>query len=102
MTEITTEIKETIEAAFREGYAAGYNNGSSDQCSFEWGSSKHSDVAKREKDTEWKDSEAFKFGIECPLCHSKNFGHGHHAGSFAVPECDYLSCYDCGHQWGHQ
>jgi len=40
--------------------------------------------------------------ILCPLCNSSDITEGHHAGSFAVPECHYKQCQTCNHQWGHE
>jgi hypothetical protein len=47
-----------LKDAFLEGYAAGYNNGTSDQSSFEFGSgSKHKNTLDRDKQQAWRDSE---------------------------------------------
>lgn len=38
----------------------------------------------------------------CPECGSDDTGHGHSDPTFALPETDYLFCYECGHQWGFE
>lgn len=38
----------------------------------------------------------------CPECGSLNVDSHHHSGSWAVPECCYMECEDCDHQWGHE
>jgi DNA-directed RNA polymerase subunit M/transcription elongation factor TFIIS len=38
----------------------------------------------------------------CPKCGSIEIGKRHHDGTFSVPECDFMHCDDCDHQWGHQ
>lgn len=37
----------------------------------------------------------------CPLCQGSNVEKVHYHGSGAIPECDFLECNDCEHQWGH-
>ena len=37
----------------------------------------------------------------CPKCHQTDLQVFHHQGSFALPECSFLVCNDCGNQWGH-
>ncbi len=93
-------LQKAIETAFREGYAAGYENGSSDQCSYEWGSgSKGRKSLEREKDQAWQDSDAIK---TCPKCGSTNTDKRHHDGSTFICETDWRQCEDCEHQWDHQ
>ncbi len=100
MTDTETAIKEAIEAAFREGYKAGYNNGSGDQCSYEWGSGSKGDKAlKKAEDQEWDDSEAVQ---TCPKCGSKNTNKRHHDGNMFMCETDWRQCDDCEHTWDHQ
>lgn len=38
----------------------------------------------------------------CPKCGSEEVSEQHHEGTFAVPECDYKQCDECGHQWDHE
>lgn len=45
-----------LEKAWREGYAAGYNNGSNDAHAYEWGSGSNKRTT-RDKDDEWNVSE---------------------------------------------
>lgn len=37
----------------------------------------------------------------CPKCRSRDVERAHHQGTFAVPECDFIRCNDCEHQWNH-
>jgi hypothetical protein len=48
------------ETIFREGYAAGYNNGGSDTSAFECGSgSKHDSARRRDENDAWEQSETY-------------------------------------------
>ena len=38
----------------------------------------------------------------CPLCGSSDVQRMHHQGDTLAPECDYLECGSCEHQWGHE
>lgn len=94
-----------VEAAFREGYKAGYNNGGSDAASYEWGGgSKHAATLLRDETSEWEQSDAKKAqDVEkCPACGSEDIGTRHRDGDFALPETDWKQCEQCDHQWGHQ
>ncbi len=37
----------------------------------------------------------------CPRCGNYDTERCHHSGTFAVPECFFTRCDDCGHQWDH-
>lgn len=41
-------------------------------------------------------------GKKCSVCGSTSIARCHSDATFAVPECDYFECEDCGHQWGHE
>lgn len=56
MNEIVTQI----EKAWREGYSAGYHNGSNDASHYEWGGGSNKST-ERDKNEEWNDSEAKEF-----------------------------------------
>ena len=42
-----------------------------------------------------------EFLPECPKCESGNTSREKFSGSGAIPECTYLLCADCNHQWDH-
>ncbi len=52
-------------------------------------------------DEEWKWFNPLSHICKCPQCGSEEIGPVHHEGSFAVPECNFMRCLDCSHQWGH-
>ena len=55
------------EAAFREGYLAGYVQGGDDQSKYEWGGGlTHRNVRKRDETQAWNDSEAKRRIDEAP------------------------------------
>ena len=37
----------------------------------------------------------------CPTCGSDDIDELHHAATFALPECDFLYCNECQHEWRH-
>ena len=37
----------------------------------------------------------------CPKCQSSDIGKRHAHPTFALPECDFWECVQCGHQWDH-
>lgn len=37
----------------------------------------------------------------CPQCGSFDTERRHAHGTFALPECYFQQCEDCGQQWGH-
>lgn len=39
--------------------------------------------------------------LKCPKCKSLETSRCHHYGNFALPECFFQRCDDCGHQWDH-
>lgn len=39
---------------------------------------------------------------QCPGCGSFDINKRHHQPTFAVPECHYMECDECKHQWDHQ
>lgn len=39
---------------------------------------------------------------KCPKCSSLDVLKCHHEATFAIPECDYKQCAECGHQWDIQ
>ena len=40
--------------------------------------------------------------VRCPECGKTTIMHRHHDGdTCGLPECDFLECEDCQHQWGH-
>ncbi len=41
---------------------------------------------------------------DCPKCHASWVWveKRHFNGNGAIPECDYLECEQCGHQWDHE
>lgn len=94
------QILAAIEAAFREGYKAGYRVGGDDQCAYEWGSGSKSDATQQKnQDQEWRDSESIKI---CPNCGSSNTDKYHHEGNYFICETDWRKCDDCQHQWDFQ
>jgi hypothetical protein len=40
--------------------------------------------------------------VHCPKCGSDDITEVHREGDLLAPECDYLFCMACEHQWGHQ
>ena len=40
--------------------------------------------------------------VHCPKCGSEDITEAHREGDLFAPECDYLVCMACEHEWGHQ
>lgn len=38
---------------------------------------------------------------DCPNCGSDDTDRFHRDGDMLAPECDYNSCNECEHEWGH-
>lgn len=94
------QYQRAIEAAFREGYKAGYDRGQDDQCQYEWGAGGGSAGSRdRAQDREWSESDAIK---TCPRCGGSNTDTRHAEGSMFICETDWRQCEDCEFQWGHQ
>ena len=37
----------------------------------------------------------------CPACGSDDIDKLHHQPTFALPECEFLYCNECEHEWDH-